>query len=106
MNTAERSLLKEALDLPANSVLGQAIDHRPRTKLQASDFPMKFNGKSQSSGESGAVVVTLSNHTRKHFCYGCYQGLGNHKNRGPLMPKKFQLNQHRRIKKSTSSYDI
>ncbi|XP_036098725.1 sentrin-specific protease 5 isoform X2 [Molossus molossus] len=96
----EKSLLQAVADLPANSVLGQAIDHRPSTELQASDFPMRFNGDSQSSGESGAVVVTLSNHKRKRFCYGCYQGLERHRNRGSLTPKKFQLNQHRRIKVS------
>ncbi|XP_066203961.1 sentrin-specific protease 5 [Saccopteryx leptura] len=97
----EKSLLKAVADLPANNGLGQAIGHRPRTELQASDFPMKFNGESQSSGESGTVVVTLSNHKRKRFCYGCYQGLEQHRNEGPLTPKKFQLNQHRRIKVSS-----
>ncbi|XP_036208281.1 sentrin-specific protease 5 isoform X3 [Myotis myotis] len=96
----EKNLLQAVADLPANSVLDQAIGHRPRTELQASDFPMKFNGESQSSGESGTVVVTLSNHKRKRFCYGCYRGLEHHRNRGPLTPKKFQLNQHRRIKVS------
>lgn len=96
----EKNLLKAVADLPANSVLGQAIGHRPRTELQASDFPMKFNGESQSPGESGTIVVTLSNHKRKRFCYSCYQGLEHHRNGGPLTPKKFQLNQHRRIKVS------
>ncbi|XP_027993462.2 sentrin-specific protease 5 isoform X1 [Eptesicus fuscus] len=96
----EKNLLQAVADLPANSVLDQAIGHRPRTELQASDLPMKFNGESQSSGESGTVVVTLSNHKRKRFCYGCYRGLEHHRNRGPLTPKKFQLNQHRRIKVS------
>lgn len=96
----EKNLLKAVADLPANSVLGHAIGHRPRTELQASDFPMKFNGESQSPGESGTIVVTLSNHKRKRFCYSCYQGLEHHRNGGPLTPKKFQLNQHRRIKVS------
>uniref|UniRef100_A0A673STT3 SUMO specific peptidase 5 n=1 Tax=Suricata suricatta TaxID=37032 RepID=A0A673STT3_SURSU len=96
----EKSLLKAVADLPANSVLGQVSGHRPRTEPQASDFPMKFNGESQSPGESGTIVVTLSNHKRKRFCYGCYQGLEHHRNGGPLIPKKFQLNQHRRIKVS------
>lgn len=96
----EKSLLQAVADLPENSVLGQAIGHRPRTELQASDFPMKFNGDSPSSGEGGAVVVTLSNHKRKRFCYGCYQGLEHHRNGGALTPKKFQLNQHRRVKAS------
>nr|KAF6476112.1 SUMO specific peptidase 5 [Rousettus aegyptiacus] len=95
-----KSLSKAVADLPTNSVLGQAIGHRPRTELQASDFPMTFNGESQSPGESGTIVVTLSNHKRKRFCYGCYQGLERHRNGGPLTPKKFQLNQHRRIKVS------
>ncbi|XP_078309226.1 sentrin-specific protease 5 isoform X3 [Panthera onca] len=96
----DKSLLKAVADLPANSVLGQVSGHRPRTEPQASDFPMKFNGESQSPGESGTIVVTLSNHKRKRFCYGCYQGLEHHRNGGPLIPKKFQLNQHRRIKVS------
>uniref|UniRef100_A0ABI7X654 Ubiquitin-like protease family profile domain-containing protein n=1 Tax=Felis catus TaxID=9685 RepID=A0ABI7X654_FELCA len=96
----DKSLLKAVADLPANSVLGQVSGHRPRTEPQASDFPMKFNGESQSPGESGTIVVTLSNHKRKRFCYGCYQGLEQHRNGGPLIPKKFQLNQHRRIKVS------
>uniref|UniRef100_A0A8C0TUB9 SUMO specific peptidase 5 n=1 Tax=Canis lupus familiaris TaxID=9615 RepID=A0A8C0TUB9_CANLF len=96
----EKSILKAVADLPANNVLGQANGHRPRTEPQASDFPMKFNGESQSPGESGTIVVTLSNHKRKRFCYGCYQGLEHHRNGGPLIPKKFQLNQHRRIKVS------
>ncbi|XP_053528805.1 sentrin-specific protease 5 isoform X9 [Artibeus jamaicensis] len=96
----EKSLLKAVADLSANSVLGQAIGHRPRTELQASDFPMTFNGESQSSVESGTVVVTLSKHKRKRFCYGYYQGLEHHRNGGPLTPKKFQLNQQKRIKVS------
>nr|XP_060495593.1 sentrin-specific protease 5 isoform X1 [Panthera onca] len=96
----DKSLLKAVANLPANSVLGQVSGHRPRTEPQASDFPMKFNGESQSPGESGTIVVTLSNHKRKRFCYGCYQGLEHHRNGGPLIPKKFQLNQHRRIKVS------
>uniref|UniRef100_A0A667I436 SUMO specific peptidase 5 n=1 Tax=Lynx canadensis TaxID=61383 RepID=A0A667I436_LYNCA len=96
----DKSLLKAVADLPANSVLGQVSGHRPGTEPQASDFPMKFNGESQSPGESGTIVVTLSNHKRKRFCYGCYQGLEHHRNGGPLIPKKFQLNQHRRIKVS------
>lgn len=96
----EKSFLKAVADLPANSVLGQASGHRPRTEPQASDFPMTFNGESQSPGESGTIVVTLSNHKRKRFCYGCYQGLEQHGNGGPLIPKKFQLSQHRRIKVS------
>ncbi|XP_058151587.1 sentrin-specific protease 5 isoform X2 [Dasypus novemcinctus] len=96
----EESLLKAVADLPANSVLGQASGHRPRRELQASDFPMKFNGASQRPGESSTIVVTLSNHKRKRFCYGCYQGLEHHRNGGPLIPQKFHLNQHRRIKES------
>ncbi|XP_064123951.1 sentrin-specific protease 5 isoform X4 [Loxodonta africana] len=96
----ERSLLQAVADLPANSILGQACGHRPRTDPLASDFPMKFNGESQNPGEGGTIVVTLSNHKRKRFCYGCYQGLEHHRNGGPLIPKKFQLNQHRRIKVS------
>ncbi|XP_076974070.1 sentrin-specific protease 5 isoform X2 [Tamandua tetradactyla] len=99
-NCGEKSLLKTVAVLPANSVLGQASGHRPRTELQASDFPMKFNGESQSPGESSTIVVTLNNHKRKRFCYGCYQGLEHHRNEGPLIPKKFHLNQHRRIKVS------
>ncbi|XP_036304445.1 sentrin-specific protease 5 isoform X1 [Pipistrellus kuhlii] len=85
-----KNLSQAGADLPANSVLG----HRPRRELQASDFPMKFNG------ESGTVVVTLSNHKRKRFCYGCCRGLEHPRKRGPLTPKKFQLNQHRRTKGS------
>ncbi|XP_036893546.1 sentrin-specific protease 5 isoform X6 [Sturnira hondurensis] len=96
----KKSLLKAVADLSANSVLGQAIGHRPRTELQASDFPMTFNGENQSSVESGTVVVTLSKHKRKRFCYGYYRGLEHHRNGGPLTPKKFQLNQQRRIKVS------
>ena len=98
--SGEKSLMKAAADVPANSVLSQASGHRPRTEPQASDPPMKFNGKSQSPGESGTIVVTLSYHKRKRFCYGCYQGLEHHRNGGPLIPKKFQLNQQRRIKVS------
>ncbi|KAF5922282.1 hypothetical protein HPG69_007171 [Diceros bicornis minor] len=96
----EKSFLKAVADLPANSILGQANGHRPRTEPQASDFPMKFNGESQSPGESGTIVVTLNNHKRKRFCYGCYQGLEQHRSGGPLIPKKFQLSQHRRVKVS------
>ncbi|XP_073929533.1 sentrin-specific protease 5 isoform X2 [Castor canadensis] len=96
----EKSLLKAVAGLSANSVLGQANGHRPRTEPQASDFPMKFNGESQSPGESGKIVVTLSNHKRKRFCYGCCQGPEHHRNGEPLIPKKFQLNQHRKIKAS------
>ncbi|KAM9696192.1 sentrin-specific protease 5 isoform 5-T5 [Dama dama] len=48
--SGEKSLLKAAVDLPVNSVLGQANGHRPRTEPQASDFPMKFNGESQNPG--------------------------------------------------------
>ncbi|XP_049735649.1 sentrin-specific protease 5 isoform X3 [Elephas maximus indicus] len=96
----ERSLLQAVADLPANSILGQACGHRPRTDPLASDFPMKFNGESQNPGEGGTIVVTLSNRKRKRFCYGCYQGLEHHRNGGPLIPKKFRLNQHRRIKVS------
>ncbi|ELW50946.1 Sentrin-specific protease 5 [Tupaia chinensis] len=96
----EKSLSQAVADLPARNVLGQANGHRPRTELQTSDFPMKFNGESQSPGESGTVVVTLSNHKRKRFCYSCYQGLKHHQNGGPLIPKRFQLNQQRRIKVS------
>uniref|UniRef100_A0A8C5YIS0 SUMO specific peptidase 5 n=1 Tax=Microcebus murinus TaxID=30608 RepID=A0A8C5YIS0_MICMU len=96
----EKSLLEAVADFPANNVLGQANGPRPRTELQTSDFPMKFNGENQSPGESGTIVVTLSNHKRKRFFYGCYQGPEHHRNGGPLIPKKFQLNQHRRIKVS------
>ncbi|XP_034855781.1 sentrin-specific protease 5 isoform X4 [Mirounga leonina] len=46
----EKSVLKAVADLPASNVLGQANGHRPRTEPQASDFPMKFNGESQSPG--------------------------------------------------------
>ena len=98
--SGEKSLLKAATDIPANSVSSQASGHRPRTEPQASDPPMKFNGESQSPGESGTIVVTLSNHKRKRFCYGCSRGLEHHRNGGPLIPRKFQLNQHRRIKVS------
>ncbi|XP_062065620.1 sentrin-specific protease 5 isoform X2 [Lepus europaeus] len=96
----EESVLEAVADLPANSLLSQASGHRPRTEPQASDFPMKFQGESQSPAESGTIVVTLSNHKRKRFCYGCCQGLEHHRNGGSLIPKKFQLNQHRRIKGS------
>ncbi|VTJ72978.1 Hypothetical predicted protein [Marmota monax] len=96
----EKSLLKAVAGLPASSALGQTNGHRPRTVPQVSEFPMKFTGESQSPGESGKIVVTLSNHKRKRFCYGCCQGLEHHRSGGPLIPKKFQLNQHRRIKVS------
>ncbi|XP_040859043.1 sentrin-specific protease 5 isoform X1 [Ochotona curzoniae] len=96
----ERSLLEAVADLPANGLLSQASGRRPRKEPQASDFPMKFQGESQSPGESGTIVVTLSNHKRKRFCYGCCQGLEHHRNGVPLIPKKFQLNQHKRIKVS------
>ncbi|XP_008836735.1 sentrin-specific protease 5 isoform X3 [Nannospalax galili] len=94
----EKSLLKAVAGLSANTILGKASGHRPRTEPQASDFPMKFNGESQSLGDGGKIVI-LSKH-RKRFCYGCYQGLDHHRNGRPLMPKKFQLNQHRRVKAS------
>lgn len=87
----ERSLLKAA-----NHVLGQANGHRPRTEPQASEFSMKFIGESQRPGESSTIVVTLSNHKRKRFCYGCF----HHRNGGSLIPKKFHLNQQRRKKLS------
>ncbi|XP_054556447.1 sentrin-specific protease 5 isoform X2 [Talpa occidentalis] len=96
----EKSLLEAVADLPANSVINQANGHRSRTEPQASDFPMKFNGKNQSPGESGTIVVTLSNHKRKRFYYGCYKRLEHHRNGGSLIPKKFHLNQHRRIRLS------
>uniref|UniRef100_A0A8D2D2I7 SUMO specific peptidase 5 n=1 Tax=Sciurus vulgaris TaxID=55149 RepID=A0A8D2D2I7_SCIVU len=96
----EKSPLKAVSGLPASSALGQTSGHRSRTEPQASEFPMKFIGESQSPGESGKIVVTLSNHKRKRFCFGCYQGLQHHRRGGPLIPKKFQLNQHRRIKVS------
>lgn len=92
----EKNLLKAVVDFPANSVLGQVNGHRSRTEPQASEFPMKFIGENQSPGESGTIVVTLSNNKRKRFCYGCY----HHRSGGPLIPKRFQLNQHRRIKLS------
>ncbi|XP_045143461.1 sentrin-specific protease 5 [Echinops telfairi] len=95
-----KSLVKAVADLPANSVVGQTSGHRPRTDPPASEFPMKFNEESQNPGESGTIVVTLSNHKRKRFCYGCYQGLEHHRNGGLLIPKKFHLNRHRRIKVS------
>lgn len=94
----EKTLLKAVAGLPANSVLGQANGHRPRTAPH--DFPMTFSGESQSPGESGKIVVTLSNHKRKRFCYGFYQGLECHRNGGLLIPRKVQLNQYRRIKVS------
>nr|XP_045007221.1 sentrin-specific protease 5 [Jaculus jaculus]XP_045007222.1 sentrin-specific protease 5 [Jaculus jaculus] len=96
----EKRLLKAVADLAANTVLGQANGHRPRTEPQASDFPMKFIRESQSPGESGKIVVTLSKQKRKRFCFGCYQGLEHHLNGGPLITKKFQHNQYRRIKVS------
>uniref|UniRef100_A0A8C3YPZ9 SUMO specific peptidase 5 n=1 Tax=Catagonus wagneri TaxID=51154 RepID=A0A8C3YPZ9_9CETA len=96
----EKSFLKTVADVPANGVLGQANGHRSRAEPQASGFPMKFSGETQSPGESGTIVVTLSNHKRKRFCYGCCQGLEHHRNGGRLIPKKFHLNQHRRIKVS------
>ncbi|XP_006884251.1 PREDICTED: sentrin-specific protease 5 isoform X2 [Elephantulus edwardii] len=96
----KKSLLKAVVDLPANNILGQTGGHRPRTDPHASDFPMKFTEESQNPGESAAVVVTLRNHKRKRFGYGCYQGLDHHRNGGTLIPKKFQLNKHRRIKVS------
>ncbi|XP_047645446.1 sentrin-specific protease 5 isoform X2 [Phacochoerus africanus] len=96
----EKSFLKAVPDLPANSVLGQANGHRSRTEPQASGFPMKFSGETPSPGESGTIVVTLSNHKRKGFCYGCCQRPEHRRNGGRLIPKKFHLNQHRRIKVS------
>ncbi|XP_029400558.1 sentrin-specific protease 5 isoform X2 [Mus pahari] len=99
----EKSLLKAAPGLSANTVLGRANGHKPSTDPQASDFPMKFNGERQSPGDSGKTVV-LSKH-RKRVCYGCYQGLEHHRNRRPLIPKKFQLNQHRRVKVSLMMYE-
>ncbi|EGV96368.1 sentrin-specific protease 5 isoform X1 [Cricetulus griseus] len=99
----EKSLLKAVTGLSANTGLGKASGHKPRTGPQASDFPMKFNGESQSPGESGKIVV-LNKH-RKRICYGCYQGLEHHRNGKPLIPKKFQLNQHRRVKVSLMMYE-
>nr|XP_006974562.1 sentrin-specific protease 5 [Peromyscus maniculatus bairdii]XP_042115102.1 sentrin-specific protease 5 [Peromyscus maniculatus bairdii] len=99
----EESLLKAVTGLSASTVLGKASGHKPRTGAQASDFPMKFNGESQSPGESGEIVV-LNKH-RKRICYGCYQGLEHHRNGKPLIPKKFQLNQHRRVKVSLMMYE-
>uniref|UniRef100_A0A4X1TYL8 SUMO specific peptidase 5 n=1 Tax=Sus scrofa TaxID=9823 RepID=A0A4X1TYL8_PIG len=96
----EKSFLKAVADLPENSVLGQANGHRSRTEPQASGFPMKFSGETPSPGESGTIVVTLSNHKRKGFCYGCCQRPEHRRNGGRLIPKKFHLNQHRRIKVS------
>ncbi|XP_042524626.1 sentrin-specific protease 5 isoform X1 [Dipodomys spectabilis] len=97
----EKSLLKAVADLSANTVSGQANGHKPRTESQASDFPMKFNGESQRPGKNSKVVVTLSNHKRKRFYYGCYQGLEHLGNGESLIPKKLQLNQHRKIKVSS-----
>ncbi|XP_055480912.1 sentrin-specific protease 5 isoform X1 [Psammomys obesus] len=99
----ENSFLSAVTGLSANSVLGKAGGHKPRTEPQASDFPMKFNGESQSPGESGKIVV-LNKH-RKRFCYGCYQGLEHHRDGRPLIPKQFQLNQHRRVKVSLMMYE-
>ncbi|XP_051047571.1 sentrin-specific protease 5 [Phodopus roborovskii] len=99
----EKNLLKAVTGLSANTVLGKASGHRPRTDPQASDFPMKFNGESQSPGESRKIEV-LNKH-RKRICYGCYQGLEHHRNGKPLIPKKFQLNQHRRVKVSLMMYE-
>ncbi|XP_005383207.1 PREDICTED: sentrin-specific protease 5 isoform X3 [Chinchilla lanigera] len=94
----EKNLLKAVAGLPANSVVGQANGRRPRTAPH--DFPMTCSGESQSPGESGKIVVTLSKHKRKRFCYGCFRGLERHRNGGLLIPRKVQLNQHRRIKVS------
>ncbi|KAM6223124.1 sentrin-specific protease 5 isoform 2-T2 [Rhynchocyon petersi] len=99
-NSGEKSLLKAVASLPANSVIGQTSGHRPRTDLYTSDFPMKFSEESQNPGESGTIVVTLSKHKRKRVCNGCHRGLEHHRNGGTLIPKKFQLNQHKRIKVS------
>lgn len=99
----EKSLLKAVTGLSANTVLGKANGHKPSTDPQASDFPMKFNGESQSPSDSGKTVV-LNKH-RKRVCYGCYQGLEHHRNRRPLIPKKFQPNQHRRVKVSLMMYE-
>lgn len=99
----EKSVLKAVTGLSANTVLGKASGHKTRTGPQAPDFPMKFNGESQSPGESGKIVV-LNRH-RKRICYGCYQGLEHHRNGKPLIPKKFQLNQHRRVKVSLMMYE-
>ncbi|XP_003792722.1 sentrin-specific protease 5 [Otolemur garnettii] len=101
----EKSLLKAVSDFPANSVLGQANGHKLRTEPQISDFPMKFNGENQSPDESGTIVVTLSNHKRKRCCYGCHQGLENHRNGGPLIPKKFQPDQRRRKRSPLMMYE-
>ncbi|XP_063080387.1 sentrin-specific protease 5 isoform X2 [Cavia porcellus] len=94
----EKNLLKAVAGLPANSVVGQASGCRPRTASH--DFPMTFSGERQGPGESGKTVVTLSNHKRKRFCYGCYQGLERHRSGGLLIPRKVQLNQQRRVKVS------
>lgn len=99
----EKRLLTAVTSLSTNTVLGKASGHKPRTGPQASDFPMKFNGESQSPGESGKIVV-LNKH-RKRVCYGCYQGLEHHRNGKPLIPKKFQLNQHRRVKVSLMMHE-
>ncbi|XP_026641318.1 sentrin-specific protease 5 isoform X2 [Microtus ochrogaster] len=99
----EKRLLTAVTSLSTNTVLGKASGHKPRTGPQASDFPMKFNGESQSPGESSKIVV-LNKH-RKRVCYGCYQGLEHHRNGKPLIPKKFQLNQHRRVKVSLMMHE-
>ncbi|XP_023560516.1 sentrin-specific protease 5 isoform X6 [Octodon degus] len=96
----KKNLLKAVAGLPARGVVGQANGRRPRPRTAPHDFPMTFSGESQSPGESSKIVVTLSNHKRKRFCYGCYQGLERHRNAGLLIPRKVQLNQHRRIKVS------
>ncbi|KAM5292069.1 sentrin-specific protease 5 isoform 1-T1 [Ctenodactylus gundi] len=98
--SGEKGLLKTAAGLPANSAAGQANGHGPRTEPQASDFPMKFNGEGQHPGESGKIVVTLSSHKRRRFCYGCRQGLERHRIGGLLSPKRFPFHHHRRVKVS------
>ncbi|XP_055977101.1 sentrin-specific protease 5 [Sorex fumeus] len=97
----EDCLPKAVADGPASSALGRANGHRPWTGPRASEFPMKFIGESQRPGESGTIVVTLSNQRRKRFCYGCY----HHRNGGSLIPKRFPLNHHRRTKLSLMMYD-
>lgn len=99
----ENSLLQAVTGLSADTALGKAIGHKPRADSEDSDFPMKFNGESQSPGESGKIVV-LNKH-RKCVCYGCYQGLVHHRNGRSLIPKQFQLNQHRRVKVSLMMYE-
>lgn len=99
----ETGLLKAVPGLSAHTVLGKANGHKPSTDPQASDFPMKFNGESQCPGDGGKTVV-LNKH-RKRVCYGCSQGLEHHRNRRPLIPKKFQLNQHRRVRVSLMMYE-